>query len=433
MQNALTVIVPIRSGHHVEELRSFLADMGTKISTRAPIDFYALPIHFARWVVIEASDPHPPLLVFGTDHDGADSALLEQMYEQAGETLSNIYSHCEETPEDLPSNKAAFVEYMLGHRVPYGARYVAYRNHSVQDVRNALLVRDTIEDYLDTRAPADTDSRLLAEEIVQFASARFGPSLVGSPRVLNSTIVRLTAAGLLIVWALIALGVYNGLLVLGLILLVLVSGALWWRRLRQAEEEDATDFTPPKAVIDAGSLILQENFLVQNQLTHIVPIKPGPLRLFTLKLVLWAINLLAEIHYTHGELGGIPTIHFARWMIIDGGERLLFFSNFDGSWERYLGDFVDKAHAGLTGVWSNTLGFPPAKNLIGEGATNVDVFKAWTRSHQIPTQVWYSAYPTSSVSNVRDSIAIRDAVAALQNAIPGTHGEAAARKQLEQL
>jgi hypothetical protein len=104
-------------------------------------------------------------------------------------------------------------------------------------------------------------------------------------------------------------------------------------------------------------------------------------------------------------------------MIIDGGERLMFFSNFDGSWERYLGDFVDQAHNGLTAVWSNTIGFPPTKGLVNEGASNVDVFKAWTRQYQIRTQVWYSAYPTSTVTNIRNAIALREEISAVEKVL----------------
>jgi hypothetical protein len=79
---------------------------------------------------------------------------------------------------------------------------------------------------------------------------------------------------------------------------------------------------------------------------------------------------------------------------------VLFFSNFDGSWERYLGDFVDQVHAGLTSVWSNTEGFPKTCFLLGRGATDEERFKAWTRAHQIPTQLWYSAYPSLTVPNI---------------------------------
>ena len=147
---------------------------------------------------------------------------------------------------------------------------------------------------------------------------------------------------------------------------------------------------------------------VQNQLTHLVEIKPGWFRLLTLKAVLAAINLLARFTYNQGTLGTITTIHFARWVFIDNNRRLLFFSNYDGSWESYLGDFIDKANLGLTGIWSNTVDFPRTRFLVLDGATDEEPFKAWTRNHQIPTQVWYSAHPYETVRNILDNVQLRN-------------------------
>jgi hypothetical protein len=117
----------------------------------------------------------------------------------------------------------------------------------------------------------------------------------------------------------------------------------------------------------------------------------------------------------HGDLGGITSIHFARWVIVpdrwtkDGPKRhrLLFFSNYDGSWESYLGEFVDRAAFGLSGVWSNTKGFPRTRNLIREGAKDEEAFKQWTRRHQIATQAWWSGVPDSTVQNIRNDLWIR--------------------------
>ncbi len=87
-------------------------------------------------------------------------------------------------------------------------------------------------------------------------------------------------------------------------------------------------------------------------------LRPGPLRALSTRVVLAAIDFLAHEIFTRGSLGNISSIHFARWVLIDEGRRLLFFSNYDGSWEKHLGDFIDKAAVGLTSVWSNTEGFP---------------------------------------------------------------------------
>ena len=105
--------------------------------------------------------------------------------------------------------------------------------------------------------------------------------------------------------------------------------------------------------------------------------------------------------YRPGWLGTLGTIHFARWVRVPGTRDLIFLSNYGGSFESYLEDFITKAHIGLTGVWSNTEGFPRAANLIQQGATDGDFFKRWARRQQVPTGCWYSAYPQLTTANIR--------------------------------
>ncbi len=148
----------------------------------------------------------------------------------------------------------------------------------------------------------------------------------------------------------------------------------------------------------------------------IVDIKPGRFRLFTVWAVLTAIDALARVYFVDGALGGITSIHFARWVILrdrrpvpsaQKRHRLLFFSNYDGSWESYLGEFIDRAASGLTAVWSNTVDFPRTRFLLDDGARDEEAFKQWTRDHQIATQVWWSGVPTRTVQNIRDDVWLR--------------------------
>ena len=53
-----------------------------------------------------------------------------------------------------------------------------------------------------------------------------------------------------------------------------------------------------------------------------------------------------------------------------------------------------KAHDGVTGIWSNTVGFAKTEKLFQKGATDGDRLKRWTRRQQQPSLFWYSAYPT---------------------------------------
>jgi hypothetical protein len=152
---------------------------------------------------------------------------------------------------------------------------------------------------------------------------------------------------------------------------------------------------------------LEEDRVDQNGLTHLVPIKPGWYRTFALRTMLMLVTALAVAGSLVGRLGGIETIHFARWVVLPD-RRLLFFSNYDGSWEAYLGHFIDKASMGLTMIWCNTQWYPKTRLLLFKGARDEGAFKAWTRAHQVPTQVWYSAYPQLSVADVLRNARIRE-------------------------
>jgi hypothetical protein len=196
---------------------------------------------------------------------------------------------------------------------------------------------------------------------------------------------------------------------------------LWYVLLRHHEKTDKPD-TINRPVHGEPDLIAAEDRIVQNQLTHIVDLKPGWFRYFTQRVVLLAIDQLARVTFVHGNLGGITSIHFARWVILPDRRkdpprrrhRLLFFSNYDFSWESYLGEFVDRASSGLTAVWSNTEGYPRTFRLVDEGADDEEAFKQWARNHQIASQVWWSGVRYSTVENVNNDVEVhRGAVATL--------------------
>ncbi len=215
------------------------------------------------------------------------------------------------------------------------------------------------------------------------------------------------------------------LAVLG-VLLVLVLLYLMMLRYKEKRDKEAP---LGYSCRDVGDLIAREDLIGQTQLTVINNMKPGGFRLFTERFVQAAINFAARYFSNEGTLAGIPSIHFARWCIIDKGRRLLFMSNFDGSWENYLGDFVDKAATGLTAAWGSTVlineedGFPKVEWLILKGARDEQRFKAYSRAGQVTTNLWYSAYKELSVQNVNNNSEIRK----------GLHGDLSPDETLEWL
>ena len=176
--------------------------------------------------------------------------------------------------------------------------------------------------------------------------------------------------------------------------------------LRQRENSDPVE----TVVFDREQiqrLASAEDHIVQNHMASLCYVKPGSFRRTTLKLVLYLTNLVARVS-TKGKLSGLDSLHFAHWALIDDGRRLLFLTNYDGSWENYLDDFIDKAALGLTGIWSNTLNFPRTRFLVLGGARDEKRFKAIARKTQAYTNVWYSAYPNLTVKGIDNNSAIRE-------------------------
>jgi deferrochelatase/peroxidase EfeB len=130
-------------------------------------------------------------------------------------------------------------------------------------------------------------------------------------------------------------------------------------------------------------------------------------RWFTSRLAFCVVGLAATKFFKPGLLSDIGTIHFARWVTVPDSGDVLFMSNYGGSWESYLEDFITKAHAGLTAIWSNTVGFPRTENLFQLGATDGDRFKRFARHSMVPTRFWYSAYPDLATDNIRANGEIR--------------------------
>jgi deferrochelatase/peroxidase EfeB len=194
---------------------------------------------------------------------------------------------------------------------------------------------------------------------------------------------------------------------IALLLLTIVSG-LTYVLLRRAEENDALEeHTPARAVNAAMFARENQRGYVANHMISVTQRKPGVIRSFTSRLAFWGVGQFATRRYRPGFLRTIGTIHFARWVTAPNSPDLMFFSNYDFSWESYLEDFITRAHDGLTAIWSNSIGFPRSQNLIELGATDGERFKRYARHSMIPTRFWYCAYPALTTTSIRTNADIR--------------------------
>jgi Dyp-type peroxidase family len=447
-QASLLVMAPIKAGHYAP-----LADLLKAVAK--PNDEYDFEVnciipfarirtlHFARFVMHEASPGPdnplpayppppargtvqvrgpalPPKLLFATDFDGPLDEHVNELLREAGPGLDRVFSHCEGWPG--LHDPTAVHGFFLRHRIASNTFYTGTMHRSVDQIHREEELHEAIEGYLDREAqqpgfPAEPlkvrekiRDFVFSEPDLAWAKQQPGPfpSLLFNPAYLPKAAigvgVALLAALALVVrlatgsW-MTALAVTGGVLVAAALLLG--AAYLFLRRLEK---------TDPVIILnkDTRALLSDEDRIVQNQMSSVIYIKePLWFRGLVLRAVLAFINFSAKYLSNQGTLAGIPSIHFARWVIVDEGRRLVFFSNFDGSWENYLGDFIDKSASGLTGVWSNCVGFPRTKNLVQDGATDEQKFKAYSRDSQIPTQVWYSAYRWLSVDNINNNSRMR--------------------------
>jgi hypothetical protein len=112
--------------------------------------------------------------------------------------------------------------------------------------------------------------------------------------------------------------------------------------------------------------------------------------------------------FTRGSIGRIGTIHFAHWVFIDQRRRGFFCSNYDGGHEAYMDDFINKAGFGLNLAFSCFMAYPTTDWLVARGAWLEQEFKHFQRHHQIPTEVWYKAYPGLTVRDLARNARIRN-------------------------
>src|SRR5215472_8577726 len=50
---------------------------------------------------------------------------------------------------------------------------------------------------------------------------------------------------------------------------------------------------------------------------------------------------------TQEAINEIGTLHEARFVMLDGGKRLMFCSSFDGDWDPYIDDFAASKHSAV--------------------------------------------------------------------------------------
>ena len=453
MRHAFVTIIADVAAKDIAALRKSIEALGNPAIPRLAkvLDDLAL-VHFASLNVFEASAGDCGYLVFEFSGDGVVDELLDQLGHELGADLEPIFAHAN------GRGHAPLSEFWRGHVVeigqtPFtnpGLNFTGTPDLSVERIRRERALVLHLAAVLDSIGPGRPAlERLEATRNKLRHDVQWHWALDPEPLAQGGTLARVPDTLALslplaiklagpfardFLWPLaipagIALAIgwwMEGFRGSGFLLalkcaavtafvtavVAAVAAILIYRGFRKREDAEVPIDRPPEAGAVAA-IMRRENYAAQNHLAALSVMKPGWLRRFTLRISFWSTRELVTRFFRPGYLGDLGTINFARWVMVPGTHDLLFLSNYGGSWESYLEDFITKAHSGLTGIWSNTVGFPKTSNLFAKGATDGDRFKRWGRRQQIPTAFWYSAYPALTTANIRTNAAIRQGLGAL--------------------
>jgi hypothetical protein len=391
----------------------------------APTEFGKVStLHYGRWVILSRDsfrdEPAVPVgirLILTTNYDGIGNDHkdyhLTELVTKLTKYIDDVYECCVGYPEPAERNEQSRKNFLKKGIISTSAFYNGAPGRSVTQIHQEDALHQYIWEFLKTKKWDDNTSaveihRAIREEVDSKPEFAWSKEKAG---VQGIKWLEIIAYGLLFI-------VMLPLIILWIIYLFLFH-ELWDKKvtLSQSELDDAK----------INELKKVEDLFPQNQFTQVAVLKPGFARRLNFRIWMLRTRVLASFVFVKGKLLNIPTIHFARWVLIDKNRHVLFYSNFDGNWEQYLGDFIDQSGWGLTAIFCNTvkfprtnfmgvlgmipgmpMTFPGSKFVLTGGAYDEEHFLAWSRSTQFPTQVWYCPYRHLSIKNVNNNTMIRN-------------------------
>jgi len=425
--NSLTVIAAVRSGEEAA-LREVLRAIGNDIkgktlaaSPRPHIDFTrSRAIHFARFALLDdpRRRPHGARLLFSSNYDGPLESHLAELIEITSD-MDAIWGRCE-----AYSGMSAFPAFIRAHAQEAEAFYIAFRDETVAGIRAASEIRRHVQALAET-APAPALAGTLRQSGNAHARPFSAAAIAELARQLVSGVERVIRALPIVADFVRAVSrsgfknVFRGTLRIITTLdrypifrsINRITGNRMPARKSphsSVELDNCAPWVPlaPGDEIPAGGTppTFREDVITQNQLTLVTAVDPQ--HVDRVKAVLAAIDSYAKRLASPGSLIGVATIHFVRWLLIDQDRRLILLSDYDNSWENYIDEFAEMILSGLDAIWETSFGYPP------DGARDLPAFKRFLRAHQVPSEVFFSAYPDATTLNVGNDLELAQRIAA---------------------
>ena len=358
-------------------------------------------LHFAKLFVLEeptdsGGPPIPASLVLMTEVDAPMRSHLAELIDVGGEGIDEAFGFCAGYPGPV-AHRRTRVAWLRRHLLRASAVYVNTVGRGLHQILQEARLRDALEDYLDQgdwegRAPDD-----VRRELQAYVAGRADLAWAMKPAAPPSLRFRVREAAHEVGMP----------LLLAPLLPALAFVLPPWAVLLRLSELRERPVTQRPTLEHLDELAGYEDFVTQNPFAVVGFVRPGLLRLVTMRAVMLATDYGVRHVYNHADLAGIKTIHFARWVPLDGWRRMTFASNYDGAVEAYNDDFIDEVWWGLNATFGNAAAYPPTRWVIYGGARYEQQFKNTLRIQQVPVPVWYTAYPALSAVNIENNARIR--------------------------
>jgi hypothetical protein len=383
------IAAPLRAGARPsidDLLESMAREPGLADPENPLLPFARFPkIHFARLLLLDDPSladrtcfpnlyfPCPVRLALLVVCDGSAEAQIDELAAEAGAGLRRLFSHCEGLDETTDLRG-----WLHSNHVKSATFYMNWPGRTVLQSREERILHEVLQEELAALPPASPrDTKRALREAVARRGVELTPEAPTSPGRALANLVDLIAVPIVI------------LLMTPLLIVLAPLIAILLRRL-----EKANPVIAPRPTVERIEMLSRfEERDITNPFSAMGSIQPGLFRRLLSSYLLWLIDWAARHITTRGKLSRVRTIHCARWIFLDDKRRLYFASDYDGSHEAYMDDFVNKVAFGLNLSFSHGIGIPKTRWLLWGGARNEGDWKAFLRHHEMPTPVWYKAYP----------------------------------------
>jgi hypothetical protein len=418
------------------------ADVHARIAALAPQLKAAMAaigeLHTFRLVVAPPKLPGGAVRVLlNFVHDGPLDAVLASLVSSAGGTIAAAFAGAEFLggANDLPGLLAA-------HRLADRTFHLGAINKSVRDILSENRLVEALEAFSDARlaeglwgpgTPAESIRRELRAHVLALPLGLElprgpAPGLPWAGKVLRFLDLLATFAfpGIGVLAVAIQKAI-NRIAKPWLRRLAWLAYGLWWIygafftgaallfvRLLEIVEPDIVAAQPDAEKVTRIEAV--EDLTITNEVTYWFPVKPTWVRRMLLRVILWGSERGCRHFWTNGALADIDTIHYARILQIDGGRTMLFMSDYDGSLDRYMIDFLGVGSSAVIPISSNVYGCPKTRWLFNPDdlSTFGPRLTSLLRLDQLETPVWYSAYPNLGTREILANAAVRDGLFAAE-------------------